>query len=322
MTVSERVAATGTFVREAFTENLGLKALSFAFAVGLFLFLYGQRDEQQRTVAVGLSFRPPAEDSARELMTQLPATIHATLRGPAHVIDRLVQLGIPPLTIDLRNGERESITFNERMFSLPPETHVKATDPPSIELEWEDVIARQIPVQASIAGQPAEGYVVKGEPDVEPKQITARGPSSLVEVLQFARLAPFDVSGLSEGVHRRRIALDAPPTRVRYLGPPAATVSVTVGRRLTEASFQGRAVEVLGPAITGVSPRTVDVTVVGPPEVVQSLRAEQVVPRANLMKAAGLDLKDLRHGSAELPVTVELAGAEARVQPPTVTVKW
>ena len=322
MTVADRVAATGAFVREAFTENLGLKALSFAFAVGLLLFLYGQRDEQQRTVAVGLSFRPPAEDSARELMTQLPASIHVTLRGPAHVIDRLVQSGIPPLTVDLRNGERESIVFNERMFSLPPDTHVTASDPPSIELEWEDVIARQIPVQASITGQPAEGYVVKGEPEVEPKQIPARGPSSMVEVLQFARLAPFDVSGLSEGVHRRRIALDAPPMRVRYLGPPAATVSVTIARRLTEASFQGRTVEVLGPAITGVSPRTVDVTVVGPPEVVQSLRAEQVVPRANLMKAPGLDLKDLRHGSAELPVTVELAGAETKVQPPSVTVKW
>jgi hypothetical protein len=55
---------------------------------------------------------------------------------------------------------------------------------------------------------------------------------------------------------------------------------------------------------------------------VQALRAEQVVPRANLMKAPGLDLKDLRHGSAELPVTVELSGADAKVQPPTVTVKW
>jgi YbbR domain-containing protein len=322
MTVAERVTAAGTFVREAFTENLGLKALSLAFALGLFLFLYGQRDEQQRTVAVGLTSRPPSEDSARELMTQLPASIHVTLRGPAHVIDRLVQSGIPPVTVDLRNGERESIVFNERMFSLPPDTHVMAADPPSIELEWEDVIARQIPIQAAITGQPAEGYVVKGEPEVEPKQITARGPASLVEVLQFARVAAFDVSGLSEGSHRRRLALDAAPTRVRYLGPPAATVAVTIARRVTEASFAARPVEVVGPAIIGVSPRAVDVTVIGPPEVVQALRAEQVVPRANLMKAPGFDLKDLRHGSAELPVTVELAGAEARVQPPSVTVKW
>jgi YbbR domain-containing protein len=322
MSVAGVATTAGTFVKEAFTENLGLKALSFTFAVGLFLFLYGQRDEQQRTVSVGLSSRPPSEDSARELMTALPPSIHITLRGPGHVIDRLVQSGIPPLTVDLRNGERESIVFNERMFSLPPDTHVTAADPPSIELEWEDVIARQIPVQASIAGQPAEGYVVKGEPEVEPKQIAARGPASLVEVLQFARLAAFDVSGLSEGVHRRRLALDAPPTRVRYLGPPAATVSVTVGRRLTEASFQGRPVEVVGPAIAGVSPRAVDVTVIGPPEVVQSLRAEQIVPRANLMKVPGIDLKEMRHGSTEIKVTVELAGAEAKVQPPSVSVKW
>jgi YbbR domain-containing protein len=322
MSVAERVTATGVFLREAFTENLGLKSISLAFAFGLFMFLYGQRDEQQRTVAVGITSRPPSEDSARELMTQLPASIHVTLRGPAHVIDRLVQAGIPPITIDLRNGERDSIVFNERMFSLPPDTHVTAADPPSIELEWEDVIARQIPVQASITGQPAEGYVVKGEPEVDPKLIAARGPSSLVEVLQFARLAAFDVSGLSEGVHRRRLALDGPPTRVRYLGPSAATVAVTIARRVTEASFAARPVEVLGPSIIGVSPRAVDVTVVGPPEVVQALRAEQVVPRANLMKAPGFDLKDLRHGSAELPVTVELSGAQAKVQPPTVTVKW
>jgi YbbR domain-containing protein len=317
-----RLGRIGVFLREAFSENLGLKALSLAFAIGLFAFQYGQQDEQQRTVPVSLSLRPPAEDSPRELMSQLPATIHVTLRGPARVIDRLVQSGVPPVTIDLRTGERESIAFDAKMFTLPPDTRVTMVDPPSLELEWEEVIARQIPLQASIAGQPAEGYVVRGEPDVEPKHITARGPSSLVEVLQFARLAAFDVSGLSQGAHRRRLALDGPPARVRYLGPPAATVSVTVARRLSEASFPGRPVELVGLAAGVVSPRQVDVTVVGPPEVVQALRAEQVVPRANVAAVQGLDLKEQNHGSAVVPITVELAGAEARVQPPSVTVKW
>jgi YbbR domain-containing protein len=316
------LGGVGPFLREAFSENLGLKALSLAFAIGLFAFQYGQQDEQQRTVPVSLSLRPPAEDSPRELMSQLPATIHVTLRGPARVIDRLVQSGVPPVTIDLRTGERESIAFEAKMFTLPPDTRVTMVDPPSLELEWEEVIARQIPLQASIASQPAEGYVVRGEPEVEPKHITARGPSSLVEVLQFARLAAFDVSGLSQGMHRRRLALDGPPARVRYLGPPAATVTVTVARRLSEASFPGRPVELVGLAAGVVSPRQVDVTVVGPPEVVQALRAEQVVPRANLAAVPGLDLKEQHHGSSVVPITVELAGAEARVQPPSVTVKW
>ena len=316
---ASRVSRAVDFLRDAFTANLGLKALSLAFALGLFAYLQGQEDEQQRTVAVGLSLFRPSEESPRELMTQLPATIHVTLRGPARVIDRLIQNGMQPMTIDLRTGERESITFEERMFSLPPETRVTLIDPPSLELEWEDVITRQIPVQASITGQPAEGYVVKGGPEVEPKHITARGPVSVVEVLQFARLAAFDVSGLSEGAHKRRLSIDAPPTRVRFLGPAAATVTVTVARRVSERVFAERPVEVIGPAQALVIPRLVEVTVIGPPEVVQALKPEQVVPRADLTK---VDLKEQRHGSTTAPVSVELGGAEAKVQPPSVTVKW
>src|SRR5262245_7574577 len=119
-----RFDGIGAFCREAFRENLGLKALSLACAIGLFAFQYSQPAEQQRTVAVALSPPPPAEDSPRELMSQLPATIHVTLRGPARVIDRLVQSGVPPVTIDLRTGERESIAFDAKMFTLPPDTRV------------------------------------------------------------------------------------------------------------------------------------------------------------------------------------------------------
>jgi hypothetical protein len=322
LTSDSLVGGALTFLRESFTENLSLKGISLVFALGLFAILYGQQDEQQRTLPVGLALRPPAEDSTRELMTQIPANIHVTLRGPARVIDRLVQEGIPPLTVDLRSGEKESIVFDEKTFSLPPEVHITIIDPASIDLDWEDVISRQIPIQSSITGQPAPGYIVKGELEVEPRQITARGPASLVEVVQFARLAAFDVSGLSEGQHKRRLAIDASPNRVSYLGPAAATVTVNIGRRLSEVSFRDRPVDVVGLPGALAYPRVVDVNVVGPPEVVQGLRPEQVVPRAELGKVPGLDLKGLNHGSTIVPVTVELAGAEAKVQPPSVTVKW
>ena len=147
-----------------------------------------------------------------------------------------------------------------------------------------------------------------------------RGPVSVVEVIQFARLSAFDVSGLSAGVHRRRIAIDAAPVRARYLGPAAANVSVTVARRVSEAKFENRPVEVVGMPGSSTVPRTVDVTVSGPPEIIHALRPEQVIPRADLSKAANVDLK--KHGSAVLKVTVELGHAEAELQPPSVTVKW
>jgi len=316
------LATAWASLRDSFTENIGLKALAMAFALGLFAFVHGQEEEQQRTVPVPLVMRLPPTAAGRELMTPIPASIHVTLQGSARAIDNLLQAGIPPVEIDLRDGRRETVVFDESMFTLPPETKITIIDPSSIELLWEDVATRQIPLQAAITGQPADGYVVKGEPEVDPKTITVSGPLSAIEVLQFARLSAFDVSGLIEGVHKRRLGIDAPPQRVRYLGPQAATVAVTIARRVSEVRFENRPIEVVGIAGGTVAPRTVDVVVAGPPEIVRALRPDQIVPVADLTKVDALDLKQLHHGSASVKVTLTLSHAEAELQPPVVNVKW
>lgn len=309
-----------TFLRESFTEHVGLKALSLAFAIGLFVYLHGQQ-EQQLTLPVAVVLRLPPESVARELMTTIPPSIHITVRGSTRLIDHLVQNSPPPVEVDLRDGRKDRITFDDSMFALPSEIEIMVVDPSSIDLTWEDVVSRTIPIQASITGQPAPGFVVKGEPTVEPAGIKARGPVSEVEVIQFARVAAFDVVGLTEGVYRRRIAIDPPPNRVRYLDPPSASVTVTIARRVSEVKFQQRPVEVIGIPGAVPVPRAVDVSVVGPPEVVRALRADQIVPHADI-GSQGIDLKEIKHGTATIPVSVDLANAEAEIQPPTVTVKW
>ncbi|HEY2405340.1 MAG TPA: hypothetical protein VGI10_05030, partial [Polyangiaceae bacterium] len=90
--------------------------------------------------------------------------------------------------------------------------------------------------------------------------------------------------------------------------------------RVSEARFENRAVEVIGVPGATAAPHSVDVTVVGPPEVVRSLRPDQVVPRADLTQLQNVDLK--KHGSALVTINVALGHAEAELQPPAVTVKW
>ncbi len=80
------------------------------------------------------------------------------------------------------------------------------------------------------------------------------------------------------------------------------------------------AIEVIGVPNAVVTPRQVDVSVIGPPEVIRALRAEQVVPRVDLTQIEGVDLKT--HGSATVKVSVDVADATVEVQPPTVAVKW
>ena len=309
------------FARGALGDNLGLKLLSLSFALGLFAYQRSQEDEQHRTVPIGVVARLPAEED-RMLMTALPANVHVTVRGSARAVANLIQTGVAPVEIDLRSGHEQEVSFDANMFSLPPDVEVTIVDPPSIKLEWQDVVTRSIPVQASITGKPAEGFIVKGEPAVSPKQMMMRGPSSVVKTMQFVRLAAFDVSGLTGGVYKRPIAMDAPPSQVKAIGPTSASVSVTIARRLSEMLFSKRPVEIVGVPGGSAVPRTVDVTVIGPPEVVRALRPEQVVPIVDLTKIPGLDLSKQKHGSSHAPVAVDLGRAQAEIQPPRVNVKW
>jgi YbbR domain-containing protein len=308
------------WLREALTQNLGLKAVALIFALGFFGYVHGQENVQQRTIPVSVISLPP-ESGERELMTKIPPDIHITLRGSGRALTELVQNGAPPVEIDLRQGYPSEIKFDATMFRLPPQLELIVVDPPRLELEWEEVITRHIALQASITGQLAEGFILKGEPKVEPERVAVKGPRSRVEVIQFARLSPYNVTGLTEGRFPRRIAIDPPPDRVSYLGTPAATVVVEVKRREWEKLFSERVVQVVGPGIATVHPREVDVTVIGPPDVVRALRPDQIVPQADLLAAKAWNA-DSGPGAASVEVKVDLSKVRVEVQPPSVTVKW
>ena len=308
------------FLREAFSENIALKALALVFALGLTAYQRGSEDEQQRTVPVDLIVRLPSDDANRELMTLVPPNVHVTVRGSTRALDQLIQAGIPPVEVDLRRGDVHSIMFEAEMFSLPPGVQVNIIDPASIDLEWQNVIQRSVPIQASMTGRVAEGYTVQGV-KVDPTSITVMGPASLVEVMQFVRLAAFDVSGKTDGVYRHRLALDPPGQRLQYLGPASATVAVTIARQLVSRKFARRNVTLLGVVRGKAEPRSVDVTVTGPPEVINGLREEMIVPRADL-HAAGVDTAAQRHGAMLLSVQLDLAQVEVEIQPPTISVSW
>ena len=309
------------WLRAAFSENLGLKAFSFVLALGLTAYQRGSEDEEQRTIPVDVILRLPATDARRELMTVVPPSpIHVTVRGSTRALDSLTSAGIPSVEVDLRRGDAHAIVFEPEMFAVPPGVQVNIIDPASIALEWQDVIERSVPIQASITGRVADGYTVQSV-KVDPTSITVMGPASLVEVMQFVRLAAFDVSGKTDGVYRHPLALDQPGQRIQYLGPASATVTVSIGRQLVQRKFTRRAVLVVGPPQAKTEPKNVDVTVTGPPEVINGLRDEMIVPRVDVA-GAGYDPKDQRHASIVLPVRVDLSNVEIELQPPTVSVIW
>jgi hypothetical protein len=300
-------------IKGGFTENLNLKLLSFAFALVLYALVHGSQDAQ-RSVLVDLVVLLPPESANRVLSNQLPPQVRLTLRGPRAALDELHADDIGNLQVDVHSGNEKRITLNPEMAHVPPGVHVEQIDPPAIDLFWEDQISREVPVQVSVVGVPAPGFMVKGVPVADPPTVKVRGPKSEVVVLQHARADAFDVTGLTENTYTRALALDKPPGRVTY---DVASVQVTtgIGREVVDRLIPKLSVIVVGQPKAKTTPPEVDVRLVCPPEILRGLRPEQILPRVEERSTA-------TSGSESLPVVVDVDRCETHVTPSYVIVRW
>ncbi|MDP9037010.1 MAG: CdaR family protein [Myxococcota bacterium] len=303
----------GYQVRSLVTENLSLKVLSVAFALGLYSLVHGSQDAQRSVLLNVVALTPPSS-SNRVLMTPIPAQIRVTLRGPRSTLDDLHADDMGSVQLDLRDRDESRVVIGASLIPISPGLKVEQIEPPAIDLVWEDVVVREINVQVGVVGTPASGFTIKAAPVADPAAVRARGPKSEVTVMQRARADAFDVTGLTEGKYTRQLAIDRPPGHVT-LDVPSVAATVEIGREVVERLFTRVPVAVIGHAGAKPQPAEVDVRLACPSEVVRSLRAEQLVPRVQVPPVA-------EHGSDALPVLLPLDQCEVHVTPPNIIVRW
>jgi hypothetical protein len=317
--VSAVEAVRGT-IRGALFDNLGLKVVSLLCALGFYAFIHGA-ETAERAIRVSVVSIMPSESANRELMTQLPTEVSVTLRGPRTKLDDLRSDDLGTIQLDLRTGRETRVDLDASMIHVPPSLTVEQIYPTSIDLRWDDVVSRSIGIQIARTGEPAPGFVVKGTPTVEPQAIVARGPRSVVDVIQSARAAPFDATGLGEGTFRRALALDKPPPLVGF-DVESVVATVEIARELSTRRFERMKVEVVGLPRATTVPTAVNVIVTGTSEQIGKLAADLVLPRVEpkLVDAT-------KPGSAYLDVLVDVPSRDGppprvEVEPPKVLVKW
>jgi len=301
------------FLKSLLFENLNLKLLSFAFALVLYAYVHGSQDAQ-KSLLLGVVAVTPPDSANRVLTTPLPAQLRVTLRGPRSSLEELHADDIGGIQLDLRSGTESRITIEPEMIPVPPGLKVEQVFPPTIDLVWEDVIVRDVPVEVGIVGTPGPGFVVKGAPLADPAVVRVRGPKSEAIVVQRARADAFDVTGLIEGKYARQLAIAPMPGRVTF-DVRTVSASVEIGREVAERPFARVPVAVLGHTNAKAQPAELDVRLLCPPEVVRALRPEQIVPRVQIANAA-------EHGSEAIPVQLTVDQCEVHLMPPTVIVRW
>ena len=173
-------------------RHLGLKVLSIGLALVAWMIVAGEE-----TVERGL--RVPLElvqfPSGLELQGEAPTVVDVRVRGSSSTQSR-VGPGDIVAVLDLHAARP-----GRRLFQLTPEqvrtpfdVQVVQVSPSSVAVEFENSAIGRVPINPSVEGQPAPGYVI-GKVTVDPKTVDITGPESAVKQATEALTEAVSVTG-------------------------------------------------------------------------------------------------------------------------------
>jgi YbbR domain-containing protein len=163
--------------------------------IAAFLLWYALAAQRSENISVrGVKAHLTLVNIPRDLVltSSVPDTVSLQLRGA--LTRALGTSNLPEVLLDLSDARPgiNSYPINASDIPLPAEVEVVSIDPPAITLELERQETRQVPVEPTVTGVPAPGFVV-GEVRVTPTQFTVQGPESLLMALTHVETSPISI---------------------------------------------------------------------------------------------------------------------------------
>lgn len=274
----------GALLRRIFLENFVLKALALALAVSLVLV----KREDQRTVGT-VSVRVRVTHPTNRVLTSPPVDkVKITVEGKYNRLRQYEADGVAEVELNLTGYEEGQVTFDPKLFRLPPGLEVQAVWPAAMVVRFENRVQRRVPVKPVFEGEPQTGFRLT-QIGVEPIAVTVEGAESVVRKMENVNTAPVSLVGRNQPTVID-VELEAPP---RYAGyrerGQRYRVTAFIEEKRKTRMIAGVQVEVRDvPANSPgfeVSPASVDVTLNGPVGQLSELDPETVVA---FVSAAGL----------------------------------
>ena len=210
------------FLQRRVVHNFGIKLLSLALAVGLWLAV--TRDPvAEVAVDVPIEFRNIPENL--EINTESIPRAQIRVRGPQRIVRRLQPADIYA-EIELsgmKPGERTFDLTSQQVYQ-PRELEVVQVIPNQFHLTFDTRLTRQVPVRPRVFGTFAAGYQI-GHIDASPATITISGPRKRVEGVESAITDPVDASGTMDHATFVRHAYVSDPL-VQVMDPNPVRVTV------------------------------------------------------------------------------------------------
>jgi YbbR domain-containing protein len=249
-------------------RNWPLKLVALGLAFAIWVAVTGEN-------RIVKDFPVPLEivhSDARILASAPPKNVTVRLRGPEGQLRRLDPVSMA-MRVDLGDappGDHEVQLSKADLQNVPRTVDVEFIDPDRLSLILGRRLRKELKVSPAFIGQPPEGYYFYGA-QVLPETILVEGPESEVKPLDTLatnpirldqRTAPFQV----------RVGAVPKGTYVRVVDPRPLEVRVEVDVAPVERRFEKIPVRLVGQIFEcRVSPENLDVTVSGPPAIIDGI---------------------------------------------------
>ncbi len=182
-------------LRTLATRNLGLKLVSFLFALMLwFSLIPEEKTFSEKTLTVPLELHNIPSDM--ELMERPVQTVNVTIRAPNRLLPQLSSANVHA-ALNLQNATvaQEEYSLSRSMVSIPTGAEVKEISPSKVNLKFEKSEEILLKVSPNIIGELPEGYTLL-KTAVVPPEVLVKGPESIINAHEMVRTSPINLTGL------------------------------------------------------------------------------------------------------------------------------
>ncbi len=296
-------------------NNWVLKLISLFFALFLWYFVVGE-DKVDTNVLI------PVEivNLPRELVisNQFKKQLEVTVSGPRGLINGLNRQYISR-TINLSKASPGTtvIRNDTEAIQFPRGINVLRIQPTHITLLIDELVEKNLPVEAKTTGTPASGFELSSI-HFEPKAIKIAGPKAVLEAEKVLRTTAIDINGLKAPI-TIQTPLDLPQEILELIGETVVTANVVIREKTIEKKISDLPIRIVdGPdreRSVQVRPQAVSARVALP-------LSRQDAAREGLLEV-WIQTEQLPPGNHKVPVEAKTDEQVKLIEviPPTVAVE-
>ncbi len=258
---------------KAVKRNIGVKIVSFFFAVFLWIHVTAQQGENQ-------AFRIPLSlagiPDSLTIIHEVPQFVEITIRGSRSSLLKLRLFGRLKGTVDLSMAKkgRMNIPLSAEALNLAKDfdpRDISIDEPKSLALNFEQVISKSVPVKIAYKGGIPEDILITDSPVIIPARVKISGASSIVQSITFLASQEIDIRN-RKGKFSQDVGLNTGGLRIVTV-PDKVLIEMEIRKKAvrTIANIPPTLLQDDGAPPVEYSPRVVSITIEGPEEIVKKI---------------------------------------------------